>query len=106
MEVTRKRTYLGAAAVLVVALVVGVTVAITTGGTSAKTLTHEQYAQLFANADVRRTKVGVLSDWPKPYQTYHDAFMNRCFEWWDNPIAIYSLCFDRTSGALVNKDIL
>ena len=106
MDVNRKRTYLGAGAVLIVALVVGVTVALTTGGSAAKTLTHQQYAQLFANAEVERTNVHVLSTWPKPYQSYHDSNLNRCFEWWDNPIAIYSLCFDRTSGKLVNKDIL
>ena len=106
MDETRKRTYIGAGAVLVVALVVGVTVALTTGGTAAKPVTHQQYAQLFANAEIQRTKLRVLSTWPKPYQTYHDAYLNRCYEWWDNPIAIYSLCFDRKSGTLVNKDIL
>ncbi len=106
MSGTRKKTYLGAAAVLVLALVVGVAVALTTGGKAAPPPSHQAYAQLFANASIGQTTIGVLDDWPKPYQTYHDSYKHQCYEWWDKPIVLYSLCFDRKSKTLVNKDIL
>jgi hypothetical protein len=105
MSATSKKAYLGAGAVLVVALVVGVSLALTAGSTVAPP-THQAYAQLFANAEIGRAKVTVLSTWPKPYQVYHDAYFHHCYEWWDKPVALYSLCFDPKSGTLVNKDIL
>ncbi len=106
MSGTHKKAYIGAAVVLGIALIVGVVVALTTRGKTAAAPSHQAYAQLFANAAIGQTNTGTLKNWPKPYQTYHDAYKHQCYEWWDKPIALYSLCFDNKSGNLVNKDIL
>jgi hypothetical protein len=103
---TKRIKILAAAGVAVaIALAVGLTLVFTSGGKSTPTATHQQYAELFANATVLRTKIAVLGSWPKPYQIYHDAYFHRCYEWWDRPLFLYNLCFDRTSGVLVNKEL-
>ena len=63
-------------------------------------------AEAYATATVLHTKISVLDKWPKPYQIYHDAYFHRCYEWWDKPLFLYNLCFDRGSGVLVNKELV
>ena len=58
-----------------------------TRGKTAAPPSHQAYAQLFANAAIGQTNTGALKNWPKPYQTYHDAYKHQCYEWWDEPIA-------------------
>ena len=95
---------IAAAAVVVVGLAVGLTVWLTNGSSEPAPPTHQAYQQLFTSAVVRQTRIAVLDKWPKPYQTYHDSYKHQCYEWWDKPVALYSLCFK--DGTLVNKDIL
>jgi hypothetical protein len=93
------------AAVVVVAVAAGLAVWLTTGNDdNGPQLTHRDYAALFGSAVVHQTKISFLERWPKPYQTYHDSYKHQCYEWWDKPIALYSLCFK--DGTLVNKDLL
>ncbi|MBV8080575.1 MAG: hypothetical protein JO186_09415 [Actinobacteria bacterium] len=101
---TRTKLIIGGAVVVVAGLVAGLVVALSSnGGTT--TLSHQEYATLFADAQVLHTKITVLNDWPRPYQTYHDGYMHRCYEWWDKPLYLYNLCFDRYTGVLVNKEL-
>src|SRR5438477_2324780 len=101
MNSKRTKLIIGAAAAVAVALAVGLTLWLTSGsGTASRAATHQAYAELFANATVLHTKIGVLDKWPKPYQVYHDAYMHKCYEWWDKPLFLYNLCFDRGSGVL------
>jgi hypothetical protein len=105
MKVGRRKVII-ASTVVVVALAVGLTVWLTSGSSKASpAATHRAYAELFANATVLQTKISVLDKWPKPYQIYHDGYMHRCFEWWDKPLFLYNLCFDRSNGLLVNKEL-
>jgi hypothetical protein len=67
---TRTRLIVVVAAVVVVALIVGITVIATRKGSSNPSPTHFAYRQLFDAAVVGQTKISVLSQWPKPYQTY------------------------------------
>jgi|SRR5579862_8317269 len=104
-RLTRRMKLIIAGAVVVVAgLAAGLTVALTSSGAST-TVSHKEYAQLFAVATVSQTKITVLNQWPKPYQIYHDGFMHRCYEWYDKPLFLYNLCFDRSTGVLVNKEL-
>jgi hypothetical protein len=100
----RGKIIIAVAVAALIALAVGLTFAFTGGDTEEATLTHQQYAELFANAQIQKTKISVLDQWPKPYQTYHDSYQHQCYEWWDKGAALYSLCFQK--GTLVNKDIL
>jgi hypothetical protein len=100
----RTKILLVVAAVVVVAAVAGSAVALTTGKSGEKTLNHREYAVLFATAALHKTKIDFIDQWPKPYQTYHDSYQHQCYEWWDKPRVLYSLCF--MNGTLVNKDIL
>jgi hypothetical protein len=99
---TRTRLIVVAAAVVVVALIVGITVFATSRGSSTPTPTHVAFRQLFNSAVVGETKISVLSQWPKPYQTY-TASPDQCFEWYDNHVALYNLCF--LNGVLHAKDL-
>jgi hypothetical protein len=84
---------LGLGTLSLIALGVGITVWLTAGG-NRPVLTHVAYARLFARAIVRETRIGVLDQWPKPpYQTFGDNFGNQCFEWFDRPKVVYTLCF-------------
>jgi hypothetical protein len=66
-------------------------------------LSHRQYALLYLGAILKKTKISVLNQWPKPpYQHYH-AGSEDCYEWWDRPIALYNLCFE--NGILTDKAI-
>ncbi len=99
---TRTRVIVVVAAVVVVGLIVGITVLATSNGSSNPSPTHFAYRQLFDEAVVGRTKISVLSDWPKPYQVY-TAKPDQCFEWYDNHVALYNLCF--LNGVLHAKDL-
>ncbi len=99
---TRTRAIVVVAAVIVVALIVGITVLATKKGSSNPSPTHFAYRQLFAAAVVGQTKISVLSQWPKPYQIY-TAKPDQCFEWYDNHVALYNLCF--LNGVLHAKDL-
>jgi hypothetical protein len=92
------------AALAVVALAVGLTLAFTGGSKEPPPPSHQAYAALFADTQIQITKISVLKNWPKPYQIYHDSYRHNCYEWWDKGAALYSLCFK--NGTLVNKDIL
>jgi hypothetical protein len=99
---TRTRVIVVVAAVLVVALIVGITVLATSKGSSNPPPSHVAYRQLFNSAVVGQTKLSVLSQWPKPYQTY-TAAPDQCFEWYDSHVALYNLCF--LNGVLHAKDL-
>jgi hypothetical protein len=58
-------------------------------------------ATLFRATIVKRTPIGILRKWPKPYQVYHDQFSNRCYEWKSGRL-LYNLCFK--DGLLALKD--
>jgi len=94
-----------AAVVVAAARGVGLTLWLTSGSNASASTSHQDYARLFADASIMHTKITVLDKWPKPYQTYHDAYFHKCYEWWDKPLFLYNLCFDRTSGVLVNKEL-
>jgi hypothetical protein len=100
---TRTRVIVVAAAVVIVAVIVGITVlATSSSGSSNPSPTHFAYRQLFNSAVVGQTKIAVLSQWPKPYQVY-TAKPDQCFEWYDNHVALYNLCF--LNGVLHAKDL-
>jgi hypothetical protein len=64
---------------------------------------HAAYARLYEQAIVRATRISVLRKWPKPpYQTFRSG-TRTCYEWYDDPVALYSLCF--RNGLLVDKAI-
>ena len=100
----RMKLILAGIAIVAVGLAAGLGVALTSSSAS-PTTSHQEYAQLFANATVMHTTIDVLNKWPKPYQIYHDGFFHRCYEWWDKPLFLYNLCFDRSNGLLVNKEL-
>jgi hypothetical protein len=93
---------IGAAVVVIVALAVGLTLWLTSDDEQTP-LSHEAYAQLYDRAVLQQTRIAVIDDWPKPpYQDFHDNAQNRCFEWWDKPVALYTLCFK--NGLLASKN--
>ena len=105
-RVKSKRRLLILASAAVVVAAVAVAVILTTRSSKASpAATHRAYAELFANANVLQTRISVLDKWPKPYQIYHDAYFHKCYEWWDKPLFLYNLCFDRNNGLLVNKEL-
>jgi hypothetical protein len=91
-----------AVSVVVIGVAVGLAVGLSGGG-SKPTLTHVAYARLWTRTVIGTPRTTVLSNWPKPYQTYPDGFKNQCFEWWDRPLSLYNLCFRK--GVLVTKSI-
>jgi hypothetical protein len=99
---TRIRLVVVAGAVIVVAAIVAITVFATSKGTTNPSPTHFAYRQLFNSAVVGTTKISVLKQWPKPYQVY-TAKPDQCFEWYDNHVALYNLCF--LNGVLHAKDL-
>jgi hypothetical protein len=60
-----------------------------------------RYAALFQTMEPKRTRIGILTKWPKPYQSYHDQFGDRCYEWKAGR-TLYNLCFK--DGVLALKD--
>ena len=101
---TRMKLIIAGVVLVLAGLAAGLTVALTSSSAST-TVSHKEYAQLFARATIAQTKITVLNQWPKPYQIYHDAYFHRCYEWWDKPLFLYNLCFDRKNGILVNKEL-
>jgi hypothetical protein len=95
----------GAGAVAIVALAVGLGVWFSTRSTQ-PTLTSAAYAQLYSRAVVHKTRIRVLDQWPKPpYQSFHDNFDDQCFQWLDSPAkALYTLCFKRGLLAIKSTD--
>lgn len=67
-------------------------------------LSHRQYALLYTDAVIHKTRISVLVHWPTPpYQHYTVGGNQNCYEWWDKPIALYNLCF--RNGVLSTKAI-
>jgi hypothetical protein len=101
---TRTRIVVGAVVLAVIALLVGLIIALSPGNKKAPP-THAAYARLFQQAVVRKTRISVLDQWPKPpYQTFRGEGQDQCFEWLDQRVALYDLCFEK-NGILVRKDI-
>jgi hypothetical protein len=96
------------AVVVVIAIAAGgILWATSSSSKSSAPLTHVQYAILYAKAIVKSSKdSATLPDWPRPQQTFMDGNHpgSTCYEWIDQPDAIYSLCFDK-SGVLIDKAI-
>jgi hypothetical protein len=101
---TRGRIVIIVVALVAIGSAVGLTVWLTSAGGSTSALSHTQYAQLYASAVVGKTRESTaLADWPKPpYQDFVDGAGHRCFEWFDKPILLYDLCFDK-QGVLVTR---
>jgi hypothetical protein len=97
---------LAVAALAIIALVVGLTVWLTSDTTEAAP-SHTEYLQLYQAAAVGQKESTLLQQWPKkPYQSYHDGTGHRCYEWlemYDNgkSRALYDLCFKK--GLLTSK---
>jgi hypothetical protein len=81
----------------------GLAVWLTGGAKSSPAPSHRAFAALYHRAVIRKTRIGVLEEWPPPYQTFHDQYQHRCFQWWDKPVALYVLCFK--NGLLIDKAI-
>jgi hypothetical protein len=102
---TKKRWWLaiGGGVVAAAALAVGLTLALTGGGSSTpKQLSHADYEALWDGTHVGDAKQAVLARWPKvPDQHYVDNLKDDCYEWDDVPVArlnnlpanLYNLCF-------------
>jgi hypothetical protein len=101
---SRRWIFVAIAVVVVVAIAAALGGWLATRGSSEPQLNHRAYAALFGSAVVHQTKIDFIKKWPKPYQIYHDSYQHQCYEWYDKPIALYSLCFK--DGTLVNKDLL
>jgi hypothetical protein len=68
-------------------------------------VSHSDYARLWQETHVGDRKETVLERWPKPpYQHYTDNLRDDCFEWSDEPIYLYNLCF--SGGVLRSKDLM
>ena len=70
---------------------------------SAITFDHMRYVRSFDSTTIGKTRISLLVQWPKPYQSYHDQSGHSCFEWWDKPLNLYNLCFRK--GVLITKSI-
>jgi hypothetical protein len=101
----------GAAVLAVVGAVVGLSLALTGGGS--KQLSHADFVRLWAGTHLGDSRSAVLARWPKnPYQHYADNLKDDCYEFADVPDVtranmpknIYNFCFK--DGVLRTKDIL
>ena len=103
-HLSRKAWLVVAAALVAVAAAVGLAVAFTSGSSShrrqAIVFTHDDYVRAFMNATVGKMRVGEISSWPKPYQTFTDQYRHQCYEWWDKGHALLNLCFKKGLLAL------
>lgn len=112
----RKTALIGAAAIVVLGLAIGLplglrssggshSTASTTGTNASSKLSHAAYAHLYEAATIGKTTDAVLDKWPKPpYQRYHSGSGLLCYEWYDKPVALYNLCFNG-KGVLQDKAI-
>ena len=67
------------------------------------TLSHRQYALLYLQAVLHKTRISVLKEWPSPPYQHYSSGNQTCYEWWDKPVALYNLCFH--NGVLSLKAI-
>jgi hypothetical protein len=67
------------------------------------TLSHRAYALLYLSATLKKTRIGILKQWPSPPYQHYTSGKADCYEWWDKPIALYNLCF--VKGVLWTKAI-
>jgi hypothetical protein len=111
MKKKRWRLAIGAAVLAVVALTVGLSLALTGGGS--KQLSHSDFQRIWAETHLGDPMSAVLARWPKiPYQHYSDNLKDDCYEFLDVPDVtrnnmpqnIYNLCFK--DGVLRSKAIL
>ncbi len=107
----KQRSLAIGAAVAVVAVTVGLSLALTGGGS--KQLSHADFERMWAQTRLGDSTSSVLARWPKiPYQHYTDNLKDNCYEFSDVPDVtrnnmpenIYNLCFK--DGVLRSKDIL
>jgi hypothetical protein len=77
----------------------------TTSSTAAgtPTLSHRTYALLYLGAIVKKSRIGILKQWPNPPYQHYTSGVESCYEWWDKPIALYNLCFE--NGLLTDKAV-
>jgi hypothetical protein len=73
------------------------------GGGHPTGLSHRQYALLYLQAVVHKTRISVLGHWPSPPYQHYSSGNQTCYEWWDKPVALYNLCF--VKGVLSLKAI-
>jgi hypothetical protein len=111
MKKKQWRLAIGAAVLAVVATAVGLSLALTGGGS--KQLSHADFERIWAETRLGDPTAAVLARWPKiPYQHYKDNLKDNCYEFSDVPDVtrnnmpenIYNLCFK--DGVLRSKDIL
>jgi hypothetical protein len=108
---TKKRRWLaiGAAVFAAAAAAVALTITLTGGGGSKQPshsdqLSDADFARLWHGTHVGEPEEAVLERWPKdPYQHYTDNLKDDCFEWSDEPLYLYNLCF--SDGVLRSKDL-
>ena len=82
---------IGAAVLAAAGLAIGVSLALTSGGSGAQRQpSHADYKQLFAETHVGDRKEDVLGRWPEPYQHYADNLKDDCYEWNDVPVDRYT----------------
>jgi hypothetical protein len=96
------------AAVAVAALGIGIGLWISSGGSTssadrAGSGSPVGYGGLWQKAVVGKTRIDVLSLWPKPYQHYSDGTANDCYEWNQRSVKLYNLCFK--NGVLASKSL-
>jgi len=112
MKVQRRWLAIGASVVVVAAVVVGLTLALTGGG-GPKQLSHADFELIWTETHVGDPASTTLARWPKvPYQHYTDNLKDNCYEFADVPDPtrnnmpenIYNLCFK--DGFLRTKDII
>ena len=105
------RLAIGAAVLAVIATAVGLSLALTGGGS--KQPSHADFERIWAETHLGDRTTTVLALWPKvPYQHYTDNLKDNCYEFADVPDVtrndmpenIYNLCFK--DGVLRSKDIL
>jgi hypothetical protein len=102
---TKKRWWLviGAGVVAAAAAAAALSVALTGGGAKGPP-SHADYGRLWGGTHVGEPKDAVLARWPKvPYQHYKDNLKDDCYEWSDEPVYLYNLCFK--DGVLRSKTL-
>jgi hypothetical protein len=96
------RIAIAAAGLSLIGLAVGLTLWLTSGSSKSQP-SPQAYAGLYAAAIDGKTTTGILDQWPKPYETYHDSNGSQCYEWFDRPSILYNLCFK--NGVLKSKGL-
>ena len=95
-------------AVAAAAIGIGIGFWISSGGSTssadrAGSGTPVGYGGLWQQAVAGKTRIDVLSQWPKPYQHYSDGTADDCYEWYQKPVKLYNLCFK--NGVLASKSL-